>query len=161
MFRRSGATRSRGREILEEENAVIWRLGAVDRWVFPGYAFGVFATIGVYELVVGSMVPGIILLISGTGLSACLGLRPLAVMGAREIYIRNPARSHIVNIVDIVSLEQTWEGLHLQLVDGTTTNIWAIQKWNVAVFLKRRTAADDAADQIRGRQRRLGPRTAR
>lgn len=82
---------------------------------------------------------------------------PVAVSSDRLV-IRNPIRTHIIRLTDIVEIEPEYEGLRITTMDGRVLTAVAIQRWNVTAFLRRRSRADDAVDFIRSRQRAVEER---
>ena len=82
-----------------------------------------------------------------------LTFRIVVLVGRDDMVIRNPLRTWVVALDDIVSLTPEYEGLVVRTRNGKKITAIAIQRWNLTLFLRRRSRAEDAVDAILARQR--------
>jgi hypothetical protein len=131
-----------------------WRPRAFGRavaWVFIlGFIAAVVA--GSVVLVSGGE-PGVLLAILLGGhpllLIAVLGsLRPFVSADTEGLRVQNPVRRFDLPWAEIAEVLPGYSGLEITTRDDEVVIAWAVQKSNLAGWLKRRTRADDVADLL-------------
>jgi hypothetical protein len=65
-----------------------------------------------------------------------------------KVVIRNPAGTRVVSLEEISAVRPGYYGLTFVLTGGRQVTAWAVQKWNLATWLRLRTRADEIADEI-------------
>jgi hypothetical protein len=76
------------------------------------------------------------------------GVVPLIAATATGIRVRNPLRRHEIAWRDLDHVAPTYFGLRIKRVDGRIITAWAVQKSNLSTWTKRRTRADEVADEM-------------
>jgi hypothetical protein len=85
------------------------------------------------------------------------GTHPLLATSDDGVTVRNPVRSAVVPWDEVGRCAPTSLGLAIERVDGRPVVAWAVQKPNVARWLRRRTRADEVAETIVARAAALRP----
>jgi hypothetical protein len=144
-----------------EADAVTLRLGILERWILSTYFLIAFCWIGVYELTladVGERLIGAVCIAIGLVGFWELVVRIKAVVGSEHLLVRNPLRTHVLALGDIASVDPEYEGLRIRTIEGRRLTVVAVQRYNVALFLRRRSRADDVKELIQRRRASVGGR---
>lgn len=151
-----GERHERAKAVLAEPGVLILRYGSFERFVLPGFIVFAFGWIGVYEFTLGDLgdaVGGVAFLGLAGLIVWLMTFRTIVAVGRDAMVIRNPLRTVVVDLDDIASLTPEYEGLVVRTTQGKKMTAVAIQRWNLTLFFRRRSRADDAVDLILERQR--------
>lgn len=151
-----GERHERAKAILAEPDVVTLRYGSFERFILPGLIVFAFGWIGVYEFTLGDLgdaVGGAVFLGIAGLIVWLMTFRTIVAVGRDAMVIRNPLRTFVVELDDIATLTPEYEGLVVRTSQGKKMTAVAIQRWNLTLFFRRRSRAEDAVDLILERQR--------
>ena len=114
--------------------AVMVAIGA--SWLFGGINFGT------------RFIGAVVIALSLLG-AAWLMFYVRLILSEDAVIIRN-IRTQTIRYADIESVEPMYEGLVVK-ANGRRHVALAIQRWNISLFLRRRTRADRIADEVQRR----------
>lgn len=80
-----------------------------------------------------------------------LAWRPYICLTSTALVVRNPLRLTVIPLAEVV--EPDPGGIRVARRSGRPIYAWAVQKWNLSLWLNRRARADDVVDAINGRRR--------
>lgn len=123
----------------------IWRVSPLGRFGVLAFApiLGAFAWIARDSPLFGALVTAAILV-------AWLrfSFLPAVILTSTEVIVRNPGRTHRVDLSDAVRIDPGYGGLTLTTSTGARVVAWAVQKSNFAKWTGRHTRADEVAASI-------------
>ena len=144
--------RDRVSAILANPETLKWRIGVWDRLIFAVYFVFVFVWLGLYQIFADAVYEGLAILLTGCLMGGLLVLRPVVAVDEEVVLVRNPFRVYIIPLSGVVEMRPEWEGLRIETSDGKSVAALALQRWNLTLFLKRRSRAEVAIEHIRRRQ---------
>jgi len=145
----TGDASNRSRRLLDDPSARVHHFGLLERWLLPGILFGFFGW-GAAELIRSgdsadfALAVGMVVVSGGIW---ALAIRVVFAYNDQEVLVRN-VRTRIVPRHDIVSATPTYEGLVLRTSAGRRLTALAVQEYNVALILGRRTRAARVAEEV-------------
>lgn len=127
-------------------------LSPVERFVASPLFLLVFVSIGAPQFASrDGALPGTALILIGV-VGCWMGVVRVRVeLGSEGLVVHNPVRTRRLRLVDIDAVDPAYEGLKLHLKNGQVVTVVAVQRWNVSLWLDRRTRSDRIADEIRSR----------
>lgn len=135
---------------LRSDNVRVWRYPNVERWLLCVYLGGLMLAIaGDLSLAEGAPVLGASVVLATGAFLYWLYFRPFLALSSTELLIRNIFATRRIPISHLRGLEPGWGGIRLELADGSIRRVWAIQQWNLARWLRRRSRIDEVIDEIR------------
>ena len=139
---------------------VTWRPRLAGRVCGVIFAAGsALATIGaVINVVRGDLVllTGLVLFPVCGVLSWQLSIGSSLTLTPAEVIVRNPFGTSRIPLPDITDVKAGYGSLAIRRADRTTITAWAVQKANIATWLRRHTRADDVVEAIRTAARAMG-----
>ena len=111
-----------------------------------GFALGGFFTFVFWISGVG--VFAVAILIVALAASWVAAIRPWMGIDGETIVIVNPLSTKVIVLSDAVAAESGYDGLRIQLVDGSVARAWAVQKSNLMTALKRPMRSDRVVERI-------------
>lgn len=131
----------------------VYRSGVFERYVLTGLLFAVFAPAAIYSAASGDWFDGLFFLVIAT--VPAMIIWPLSLrLGRDTLEVRNIFRRRVIELRHVVSVTPEYEGLNISLESGKNVRSLAIQRHNIALFLRRRTRADAIAEEILRRAER-------
>lgn len=157
-----GAQHEGAQAVLADPNVLKFRYGWFERFFLPAVMVFAFGWIGLYQFTLGGLGAAIggAVFLGIAGVTVWLAtFRIMVAVGHDSMVIRNPLRTYVLKLDDIVSLTPEYEGLAVRTRQGSELTAVAIQRWNLTLFLRRRSRADDAVDLILEHQKaaRISP----
>lgn len=133
-------------------------LGVFERYFMSGIVVVVFGWIAAYSYVTGEPVVGAVYAIIAGGTVWLVSFRIALRIEPTTLTVRNPLHTHVVEIADVVGAAPAYAGLRLTVRGGKQITVFAIQRHNIAIALRRRTRADRLAEELLARARELRSR---
>jgi hypothetical protein len=75
-----------------------------------------------------------------------LGTHPAIIATPREVIVRNPWSTYALPWEEIRECSASYYGIGITGRRGGEVYAWAVPKWNLSIWLHRRTRADEVAD---------------
>lgn len=151
---------SRARGLLAEDGVKIFHPGPFERYFLTAIVLISLGWIGVYEVSLGDLgdvIGGICFIAVALWIVWMVSARIVLAIGRDRVLIRNPLRTHVVELSAIADVKPQYEGLRIDTVDGRSIIAVAVQHWNISLFLKRRTRADRITELIQQRAGQPSP----
>ncbi len=133
-----------------------WRTKPSSRALATVFILGVCGGIAVDLVLISRSEPwwtGATLVGIAAGALWCLAYRPRLTLTATTIEVQNPLRSRSYALCGFSGASPGYAGIELERRDGEKVTAWAVQKSNIAGWLRRRTRADLVTDTIETRIR--------
>jgi hypothetical protein len=123
----------------------VWRVSPLGRFGVLAFVpiLGAFMWIVRESLLFGALV-------TAAALVAWLrfSFLPAIILTDTEVIVRNPGRTHRIDLSDAVRVEPGYGGLTLTTSTGARVVAWAVQQSNFAKWTGRHTRADEVAASI-------------
>jgi hypothetical protein len=130
-------------------------LGAFERYFMSAVVATAFGWISVYSFISGELVVGGVYAIIG-GVTVWIAVFRIAVrIEPTTLIIRNPLRTRVVEIADLIGAVPAYAGLQLTVRGGKRITVVAVQRHNLAIALRRQTRADRLGEELLARAREL------
>ncbi len=91
----------------------------------------------------------VILLTIAAGLVWRFAYHPRISITGDDLVVRNPLRTRRIPVAEVTDVQPGYSGLQFSQLSGPNVVGWAVQKTNVAQWLRRETRADRIAAEVR------------
>ncbi len=138
-----------------DSHVVVFRPAVFEGLVLPAIGASAFVWIGIYQLTMqatSERLIGAVCILVGAMYPWFMTARVRLAVGDNLVVVRNPFRSTVIRLEEISDVQPEYEGLKIRTADGRSVTALAVQRWNLSLFLGRRSRADQVADLIRKRR---------